>query len=111
MNGKEYMFVKHTEGVITKIYYKDIILVMANKDYCNIITNIRAYTVHFTMNGILKILPSDIFCRCNRSVIVNVDKIDYIEKNIIHIGNSSPDLSAMYKDELLKKINFVQRVI
>lgn len=108
MNKKNYIFV-NSERVVTKIYYDDIILITSCKDYCTIITKNKGYMVYFTMNTIIKALPIDMFCRCSRTTIVNVDKIDFIDKSTIHIGNSQPDLSPMYRDELFQKINFISK--
>lgn len=109
MNNKNYIFVKHKRGILTKIYYRDIIFINANKDYCRIVTPGKSYLVYFSMNLLARILPADTFCRCHRSFIVNVDRIDEIEGLNIHIDQNRLPIGELYKDDLLKKINFITK--
>lgn len=79
----DHFFIKCEKGKIRKIDVSDIIYVEASQNYIAIFQLSGSYLTNFTLNGIEKVLPADIFIRVHRSFIVNFNKIRAIESNRI----------------------------
>lgn len=110
MTSKNYMFIRYiNKGVVIypKIYYHDITHIQSDKDYCKIFSSRKIYQIHITLERFLSCLPADIFCRCHRQFIVNIDRIEQIEdKTIVFEGYTVP-ISDRYKNEFIKNINLL----
>jgi DNA-binding LytR/AlgR family response regulator len=52
-------------------------------------------------------MPSAKFIRVHRSFIVALDKIEYIEENILYLNNNPVPLSESYRSQFLKKLNLL----
>lgn len=57
--------------------------------------------VHDTIKRFLGNLPQGTFMRVHRSYVVNVSRIDYLEGNRVHIGNTAIPLSPTARQVLL----------
>jgi len=107
------IFIKHNNSLV-KVNYSDILWIEAMENYININTFNEKYTMLFTMRAIEEKLPQKQFFRVHRSYIVNIDKIQSIEDNAIHILtnnmviNSIP-ISKQYKNKLLNELNVIVR--
>jgi two-component system LytT family response regulator len=75
----ERMFIK-TGNKIDKVDIKDIIQIIAQDDYVDVITKDKKYLKKETMNYLEKALPSNMFSRVHRSHIININHINKIEK-------------------------------
>jgi len=54
------------------------------------------------MKNMEELLPSDNFMRVHRSFIINLDHIDSVSRNVIHVGNSQIVVSENYKDAFME---------
>lgn len=108
MSSKDYIFIKETREGIIKIYHKNILCIEAEKDYCIIFTSVQSYMVNITLHAIYSYLPQEIFHRCHRSFVVNVDNISNIKSNFIYVGDRTIPISGDKKDGLLEKINYLK---
>ncbi|MGD8780126.1 MAG: response regulator [Ignavibacteria bacterium] len=68
----------NNKPVLLKI--REIKLIKAENQYCNIITDQEKYLVRKSLNSWMTILPDNVFKRVHRSTILNVDYILKIEK-------------------------------
>ena len=105
------IFIKH-HSTLVKLKYDDILWIEAMENYVIIYTFSEKYTIHFTMYAIEEKLPSKQFLRVHRSFIVNVDSIQSIEDNTIHINTDNKTknyipIGKLYKDKLLKRLNVI----
>jgi len=75
----ERMFIK-TGNKIDMVDVKDIVQVIAQDDYVDIVTADKKYLKKETMNYLEKALPSKMFSRVHRSHIININHINKIEK-------------------------------
>jgi len=82
-NYDDHFFIKCDKGKIRRIDVAEIIYIEANQNYITICQLDGSYLTNFTLNGIEKILPGDIFVRVHRSFIINFNKIRAIESNRI----------------------------
>jgi DNA-binding LytR/AlgR family response regulator len=84
-----------------------ITFVEAKADYVTIHTDEKRYTIYSTMKGIESKLPEDTFIRVHRSFIINKEKIDSIEDNLVVIGGKMIPVGVTYKDKLMNKLNLL----
>jgi DNA-binding LytR/AlgR family response regulator len=107
------IFIKSNSSSFIRLLYDDIYWIEALENYVVINTEDEKHTIHFTMKALLNKLPSDKFKRIHRSFIVNIDKVNMIEDNmvILKIGSKkkSIPIAKSYKDKLLKEINIVSK--
>jgi DNA-binding LytR/AlgR family response regulator len=102
----EYLFIKENK-IIRKLLIDDIYLLESKGDYVKIYVTDKYHVVHATLKLFEEKLPSSKFMRVHRSFIVAMDKIDYIEENILYLNNTPVPLSESYRSQFLKKLNMV----
>jgi DNA-binding LytR/AlgR family response regulator len=76
-------------------------------DYVTIHTDDKRYVVNITMKKVEEKLSTANFCRIHRSFIINLNKIDKIEENIVIIKNKTFPVSRSNKKELYERINLL----
>jgi two-component system LytT family response regulator len=103
---KEYIFIR-SNAVLIKIIISDIAYIQALGDYINIFVNDKRHTVHMTLRGIEEKLPADKFYRVHRSYLINLDKIDFIEKETAYIDKHPIPIGEQNKQTLLKRLNLI----
>jgi DNA-binding LytR/AlgR family response regulator len=101
-----YIFVRN-KSVLTKILINDIIYIQALGDYVKIFTTNKQYTIHTTLSGLEKKLPSEKFYRTHRSYIIALNHIDNIEEGTAFVRKNPIPIGEQFKQPLLKKINFI----
>ena len=99
--GKEqdFIFVKSGYKSI-KVKLDDILYIEGLKEYANIFTEERKYTMLERLKNLESTLPSHKFMRVHKSFIVAIDKIDAIYGNIIEIKNKKIPVGRTYKKEI-----------
>jgi len=103
--SENYLFVK-ADYKIRKINFDDIQFIEGLKDYVRIyIENEKPIMSLINMKLLDQKLPSDKFMRVHRSYIVNLEKINVIERNRIIFGDKYIPVSDGYKDEFQNFIN------
>jgi len=107
------IFVKSSSSSFIRLFYDDVLFIEAMENYVVITTFKHKHTIHFTMKAILTKLPTDKFVRVHRSYIVNKDRVDRIDDNMIIINTNentkSIPISKSYKDDFMNKINIVNK--
>ncbi|OCX53860.1 DNA-binding response regulator [Mucilaginibacter sp. PPCGB 2223] len=107
----EYFYVK-CNGRIERIMYNELLYVEALANYITLYTNNNKLVVYLTIKGILEKLPPEKFVQVHKSYIVNIDRINTIEGNVLHLGYSKITVSPNYTDEVMKRIlkgKFIKR--
>jgi DNA-binding LytR/AlgR family response regulator len=82
-----------------------ILYVEAYRDYVNIYTTEKKYTVHTTMKNIDQKLDEAHFMRIHRSYIVQLSKIDSIDENIVFVNQKMLPIGSSFRDKLMRKLN------
>ncbi|MCF6366271.1 MAG: LytTR family DNA-binding domain-containing protein [Bacteroidales bacterium] len=107
------IFVKSSSSSFVRLFYDDVMYIEAMENYVVITTYEHKHTIHFTMKALLNKLPADKFVRVHRSYIVNKDKVERIDDNMIIMNTKdkrkSIPISKSYKDDFMKKINIVNK--
>jgi DNA-binding LytR/AlgR family response regulator len=109
-NSADFLFIR-AKSKLVKIKMVDLFYVEALKDYVTFHTASGDYTIHATMKDIEQKLPGKQFIRVHRSFIIRIDRIVSLEQaqGILYLENDTNPISigGSYKDELLKRLNFV----
>ena len=101
--GENYFFVK-CNGRIEKLLYDELLFAEASLNYVTLYTVNGKMMVYLTIKGIMENLPAGIFIKVHKSFIVNIQKINSIEGNIIHIGKAEIPISQSSHDEVMMAI-------
>ena len=98
--NSQFLFLK-SEYKIRRINFNDILYIEGLKDYIKVYTTSDDKPV-LSLNSIKSLeqkLPEEKFMRVHRSYIVNLDKIDTIERSRIIFGKVYIPVSDQYKDK------------
>jgi len=104
--NSEFLFLK-SDYKIKRINFNDILYIEGLKDY------VKVYTLHVpkpilslsSLKLLESKLPDNKFMRVHRSFIVNLEKIDTIERNRIVFGNEYIPVSDQYKEKFQEFLN------
>lgn len=100
---RDYLFVK-TSLKLEKIRFNDMRFIEGVENYVAIYTSDGKIITHTTLRTILQKLPPERFVQVHKSYLVNIDKIDSIEGNLLGIGKNKIPLSRTYKETALEII-------
>lgn len=98
--NSQFLFLK-SEYKIRRINFNDILYIEGLKDYIKVYTTSDDKPI-LSLNSIKSLeqkLPEEKFMRVHRSYIVNLDKIDTIERSRIIFGKIYIPVSDQYKDK------------
>ena len=101
--GGNYFFVK-CNGRIERLLYDELLFAEASLNYVTLYTVNGKMMVYLTIKGIMENLPAGLFIKVHKSFIVNIQKINSIEGNIIHIGKAEIPISQSSHDEVMTEI-------
>jgi DNA-binding LytR/AlgR family response regulator len=111
-NGDKEIFIKKGSSLL-KLKFRDIVYFEALENYVILHTSSGRFTIHFTLKGIENQIPEGLFCRIQRSFIVNKSMISTISENsldvIIGDGIKNLPIGKSFKESLLKDINLITR--
>jgi DNA-binding LytR/AlgR family response regulator len=98
--NSDFLFMK-SEYKIRKISYNNILYIEGLKDYIKVFTSNDPKPI-MSLNSLRSIeqkLPEDIFMRVHRSFIVNLNKIEVIDRSRIVFGKEYIPISEQYKEK------------
>jgi DNA-binding LytR/AlgR family response regulator len=88
-----------------RINIDDIRYIEGLKDYVRIhVADRKPVMTLQTMKNMIEILPRQQFVRIHKSFIVNINRIDAVERNRVLFGEERIPVGDGYKDEFLKRI-------
>jgi len=104
--NNQYIFVK-TEYRIQRIEFNNILYIEGLKDYVKIYmqNQVKPVVSLMSMKSILERLPQNQFMRVHRSFIVNLTKIQTIERSRILFGDVYIPISDNYKEQFWEYVN------
>lgn len=100
---KEFIFVK-TEYRLEKIVLKDILFIEGMRDYRRIHTLDKKIMTLQTFKEFEQIIPVNQIMRVHKSFMVNLSRIESIERDRIKIGNELIPVSDTYRKQLFDAI-------
>ena len=106
--GEDFIFVKADKKLI-KVNYDDIVYIEGLKDYVIIRLNASRIITLQTMKSLEEKLPTSTFKRIHRSYIVNINKIQAVQGNMVEVIEKNVPkhipIGKNYREELLKIVN------
>jgi DNA-binding LytR/AlgR family response regulator len=103
---KEFLFIKDKK-VLKKINLVDILWIEAMGDYIKIHTKDKWNMANTSLRALEERLSPEKFMKVHRSYIVSIDKIEYIEDNVIYINNSPVPLADSYRNALYERLDML----
>jgi PAS domain S-box-containing protein len=89
-----------------RVNYRDILFVEAMDNYVILkITGGEQYVIHSSMKDVESRVPQLTFARVHRSYIVQLEKIQSIEENILVVEGHRIPIGKSYKDSLMERLN------
>lgn len=107
--NSKFFFVK-TETRIEKVNAAEVLYVEGMGDYWRIVTKSRRIMTLMNAKGIEEILHEPDFCRVHKSFFVAIDKIEFIERKQIKIGEVLIPISDTYQKnffDLIEKLKML----
>lgn len=88
-----------------RIDLNEIEYIEAQGDYVRLSMHDKSLVVHGTLKDLLNILPDHQFVRIHKSYVVALNKIEYIEGNIVKVGKHKLPVSNSCRESLLRLLN------
>lgn len=89
---------------LIKIHISDILYIESMHKYVKIFTSDNKYTTLFALSAIEKELPQNIFYRCHRSFIINLNRVKLIDGNRVVLNDYQVPIGKNNKAELISKL-------
>ena len=102
---QEYFFIK-TNKKIVRIAFNDVLFIEALQKYIRIHLTDKRVVSLFSLSKIQELLPAHQFIRIHRSYLINIDKVDSVEGNMVKIDKHIIPVSKGQKEafmDLLKR--------
>lgn len=100
----EYIFVKDGHSK-KRVNFSDIHYIQAQGDYLLIQQTNNKLLVLYKLSEFINLLPNNLFVRIHRSTIVNLSKVDVIEKDHVVIQKTDLSIGKTYRNNLLTQLN------
>lgn len=102
-NKEDYFFVKSNNKFV-RIKYRDLFYIEALQKYIRLHCSDARIVTLMSLSKIENLLPKRNFVRIHRSFIVNIDKIDSIEGNLITLQGDQLMISKGQKESFMRAI-------
>ena len=110
VQGSSSFFFVKTETRIEKVNAAEVLYVEGMGDYWRIVTKSRRIMTLMNAKGIEEILHEPSFCRVHKSFFVAIDKIEFVERKQIKIGEILIPISDTYQKnffDLIEKLKML----
>ena len=87
-----------------KICFDDILMVKGLGNYVEIITKQEKHIYYRSLKDLIEILP-DRFMRVHLSYIINLEHVDYVEDQQIHLKGHKVSVGPSYRECLTKALD------
>ncbi len=99
----DHFFIK-CDNQIEKVFYSDLVYAEAMLNYVMLYTNSKKMMVYVTIKSLEDQLPSSTFIKVHKSFIVNINKVESINGNILNIRNEKIAISQNLREKVLTQI-------
>jgi DNA-binding LytR/AlgR family response regulator len=87
-----------------KVNFDDILFIEAMGDYVKVHSPGKTLIVHQTLQKLEGQLPAHRFFRTHKSYLVSLDRIDYIEGNMVVIQKDHIPIGQTYRNDFLERL-------
>ena len=101
---KGYFYAK-ADYKIVRINFNEILFVEGLKEYVRIHTENKKIITYISLQKMTELLPDNYFFRIHKSYIVNLQKIDTIQGNLLTIKGQQISVSKSLRGEFIERIN------
>jgi DNA-binding LytR/AlgR family response regulator len=102
-SAEQFMFVK-AENKLEKVNFDQVLFIEAMENYVGIYMKDQKLITHSTLKAIHEKLPAGKFLQPHKSYIVNIDHIQSIEGNTLHLSGYQVPISKYQKEDILARI-------
>lgn len=103
-NQDNYLFIK-TDNKLEKVHLNELLFVEAMENYVALYTPDKKLITHSTLKALQEKLPTNQFIQPHKSYLVNMQCIQSIEGNILHVGGKYRiPISKYQKEDIMEKI-------
>jgi len=92
-----------------KLTYSEVVYIESLANYVKIHTETSPYLTPMTMKQLIRLLPPEMFCRVNRSIIVPINRIISFDKDGIILKGMKFAFGEGYKKELEARIHIISQ--
>jgi DNA-binding LytR/AlgR family response regulator len=100
----DFSFFKTNHNKLEKINFNDVLFIESYGEYARFHTSKKISVSRVSLNRLEEIFPKNKFFRVHRTFIVNIDKIETIDGNIIEIEGHKIPISKNRREDLNKLI-------
>lgn len=100
---EDFLFIK-SDKQMRKVFLKDILFAEALENYLTIYTTTGKILTHSTLKRLGESLPDGVFLQTHKSYIVNIDRIDRVEGNMLRIGTFQVPVARNYREDVFKRV-------
>lgn len=87
-----------------KVDFGELLFLEAQGDYVKFVLTERTIMVHGTLKEFITQLPGKFFEQIHKSYVISLSKVDYVEGNLIKVGNHKLPVSLSFKEQFIKKL-------
>jgi DNA-binding LytR/AlgR family response regulator len=103
-NAGNYLFIK-TDNKLEKVNLQELLFVEAMENYVALYTADKKLVTHSTLKALQEKLPAGQFIQPHKSYLVNIQCIQSIEGNILHVGGKyQVPISKYQKEDIMERI-------
>ena len=103
VSGNDHIFIK-VNSKLEKVSFDDILFAEAMENYVAIYTRGQKHITNITLKGLQEKLPANAFIQTHKSYIINIQAVQSIEGNILHIDKYQVPISKYQKEEVMEKM-------
>lgn len=87
-----------------RLNFDEVLFIEALSTYSILVTSTQKHIVYLTLKALTDRLPFAHFVRAHRSYIVNTQRIDAIEDNMLQLGKYEVPIGKSYQEEFYRQI-------
>lgn len=87
-----------------RINFDELLFLEAQGDYVRFVTTEKSLMVHGTLKDFITQIPEKQFERIHKSFVISLSKVEYVDGNLVKVGEHKIPVSLSYKDLLLKRL-------
>ncbi|CAN0601307.1 unnamed protein product, partial [Ectocarpus sp. 12 AP-2014] len=95
------------KGKMIKIVLTDILYIEADGAYSRIVSKSKSFVLAINLRNLENKISNSILMRVHRSYIINLQEIDSIADNYVHINQKNIPVSRTHWQDFLNRVNLI----
>ncbi|MCP3931394.1 MAG: response regulator transcription factor [Bacteroidetes bacterium] len=100
---EDYFFIK-TDNKIVRVAFDDVLFIEALQKYIRIYTIDKKVVSLLSLSKMEAVMPAHQFIRIHRSYIINIDKVDNVERNMVNIKEHQLSISKGQREVFMRML-------